>query len=109
MNTTYDKFVRTTDKHHEEVVQHIFKKMYDKGDIYKGEYKGLYCIPCESFWTESQLIDGKCPDCGRDVQEKCEDFRKKLQNTQGICEKLGVGVVFRQRLPLVKGAVMTKS
>ena len=73
MNTTYDKFVRTTDKHHEEVVQHIFKKMYDKGDIYKGEYKGLYCIPCESFWTESQLVDGKCPDCGRDVQEKCEE------------------------------------
>ena len=73
MNTTYDKFVRTTDKHHEEVVQHIFRKMYDKGDIYKGEYKGLYCIPCESFWTESQLVDGKCPDCGRDVQEKCEE------------------------------------
>ena len=73
MNTTYDKFVRTTDKHHEEVVQHIFKKMYDKGDIYKGEYNGLYCIPCESFWTESQLVDGKCPDCGRDVQEKCEE------------------------------------
>ena len=73
MNTTYDKFVRTTDKHHEEVVQHIFKKMYDKGDIYKGEYKGLYCTPCESFWTESQLVDGKCPDCGRVVQEKCEE------------------------------------
>ena len=73
MNTSYDRFVRTTDKHHEEVVQHIFKYMYDKGDIYKGEYKGLYCTPCESFWTESQLIDGKCPDCGRDVEEKCEE------------------------------------
>ena len=73
MNTSYDRFVRTTDKHHEEVVQHIFKYMYDKGDIYKGEYKGLYCTPCESFWTESQLVDGKCPDCGRKVEEKCEE------------------------------------
>ena len=73
MNTSYDRFVRTTDKHHEEVVQHIFKYMYDKGDIYKGEYKGLYCTPCESFWTESQLIDGKCPDCGREVQQKKEE------------------------------------
>ena len=73
MNTSYDKFVRTTDKHHEKVVQHIFKKMYDKGDIYKGEYKGAYCIPCESFWTESQLVDGKCPDCGREVVEKSEE------------------------------------
>ncbi len=73
MNTSYDKFVRTTDPHHEEVIQHIFKYMYDKGDIYKGEYKGLYCTPCESFWTESQLVDGKCPDCGRDVEEKSEE------------------------------------
>ncbi|MDE6141720.1 MAG: class I tRNA ligase family protein, partial [Bacilli bacterium] len=73
MNTTYDRFVRTTDRQHEEVVQHIFKKMYDKGDIYKGEYEGLYCTPCESFWTESQLIDGKCPDCGREVAPKKEE------------------------------------
>ena len=73
MNTTYDRFVRTTDKKHEAVVQRIFKKMYDKGDIYKGEYKGLYCTPCESFWTESQLVDGNCPDCGRPVQEKSEE------------------------------------
>ena len=73
MNTSYDKFVRTTDKEHEKVVQHIFKKFYDQGDIYKGEYKGLYCTPCESFWTESQLIDGKCPDCGREVSEACEE------------------------------------
>ena len=73
MNTTYDRFVRTTDPAHEKVVQHIFKKMYDKGDIYKGEYKGLYCTPCESFWTESQLVDGKCPDCGREVEEKSEE------------------------------------
>lgn len=73
MDTTYDNFVRTTDKNHEKVVQHIFKKMYDKGDIYKGEYKGLYCTPCESFWTETQLIDGKCPDCGREVEAKSEE------------------------------------
>ena len=73
MNTSYDKFVRTTDKKHERVVQDIFKKYYDQDDIYKGEYVGLYCTPCESFWTESQLVDGKCPDCGRDVEEKCEE------------------------------------
>ena len=72
VDTTYDRFVRTTDPKHEKVVQKIFKKMYDKGDIYLGEYKGLYCTPCESFWTESQLIDGKCPDCGRNVEEKSE-------------------------------------
>ena len=73
MNTSYDRFVRTTDKNHEKIVQKIFKKMYDKGDIYLGEYKGLYCTPCESFWTESQLVDGKCPDCGRNVEEKTEE------------------------------------
>lgn len=73
MNTSYDKFVRTTDKEHERKVQEIFKKLYDKGDIYKGEYKGLYCTPCESFWTSSQLVDGKCPDCGREVQESSEE------------------------------------
>ena len=73
MNTSYDKFVRTTDPHHEKIVQKIFDKMYDNGDIYKGEYKGLYCTPCESFWTESQLVDGKCPDCGREVEEKKEE------------------------------------
>lgn len=73
MNTSYDKFVRTTDEQHEKVVQHIFKYMYDKGDIYKSEYKGLYCTPCESFLTESQLVDGKCPDCGRDVEYRQEE------------------------------------
>ena len=73
MNTSYDKFVRTTDKHHEEIVQKIFKKLYDQGDIYKGSYEGLYCDPCESFWTESQLVDGKCPDCGRDVHVANEE------------------------------------
>ena len=69
----YDRFIRTTDPDHVEVVQKIFKKLYDKGDIYKGEYKGLYCTPCESFWTESQLVEGKCPDCGRDVEEAREE------------------------------------
>ncbi len=73
MNTTYDKFVRTTDEEHMKKVQRIFKKMYDKGDIYKGKYVGKYCTPCESFWTESQLKDGKCPDCGRDCVEAEEE------------------------------------
>ena len=67
LGISYDKFIRTTDKYHEEAVQKIFNKLYEKGDIYKGEYEGLYCTPCESFWTETQLVDGKCPDCGRDV------------------------------------------
>ncbi len=69
MNTSYDKFIRTTDADHERQVQKIFKKLYDQGDIYKGEYVGKYCTPCESFFTDSQLVDGKCPDCGRPVQE----------------------------------------
>ena len=73
MNTSYDKFIRTTDKDHEKQIQKIFKKMYDKGDIYKGSYEGLYCTPCESFWTESQLVDGKCPDCGREVKPAKEE------------------------------------
>ena len=68
MNTSYDKFIRTTDDYHEKEVQKIFKKLYDQGDIYKGHYEGMYCTPCESFFTESQLVDGKCPDCGRPVQ-----------------------------------------
>ena len=88
MNTSYDKFVRTTDENHKKIVQHIFKYMYEKGDIYKGEYKGLYCTPCESFWTESQLVDGKCPDCGRDVEEKCEEaYFFKLSKYQDRLEK----------------------
>ncbi len=73
MNTSYDKFVRTTDPKHEREVQKIFKKMYDKGDIYLGKYEGLYCTPCESFFTESQLVDGKCPDCGREVHKASEE------------------------------------
>lgn len=73
MNTSYDKFIRTTDDYHEKQVQKIFKKLYDQGDIYKGSYEGLYCTPCESFWTPSQLVDGKCPDCGREVQPAKEE------------------------------------
>ena len=73
MNTSYDKFIRTTDADHEAQVQKIFKKLYDKGDIYKGYYEGMYCTPCESFFTESQLVDGKCPDCGREVQPAKEE------------------------------------
>ena len=73
MNTSYDKFIRTTDEDHEKQVQKIFKKLYDQGDIYKGYYEGMYCTPCESFFTESQLVDGKCPDCGREVQPAREE------------------------------------
>ena len=78
MNTTYDRFVRTTDPEHKDKVQKIFRKMYEKGDIYKGKYEGKYCTPCESFWTESQLVDGKCPDCGRecvDAEEEAYFFK----------------------------------
>lgn len=73
LNTTYDKFIRTTDDYHEAVVQKIFKKLYEQDDIYKSEYEGLYCTPCESFWTQSQLVDGKCPDCGREVKPTKEE------------------------------------
>ena len=73
MDTSYDHFIRTTDDYHEKQVQKIFKKLYDQGDIYKGSYEGLYCTPCESFWTESQLVDGKCPDCGREVKPAKEE------------------------------------
>ena len=73
MNTSYDKFIRTTDEYHEKQIQKIFKKLYDQGDIYKGSYDGLYCTPCESFWTKSQLVDGCCPDCGRPVKEASEE------------------------------------
>ena len=69
MNISNDRFIRTTDDYHCAAVQKIFKTMYEKGDIYKGTYKGKYCTPCESFWTESQLVDGKCPDCGREVKD----------------------------------------
>ncbi|MEE0264372.1 MAG: methionine--tRNA ligase [Acutalibacteraceae bacterium] len=73
LNTTYDHFIRTTDDYHEDAVKKIFKKLYEQGDIYKSSYEGLYCTPCESFWTESQLVDGKCPDCGREVKKAKEE------------------------------------
>lgn len=73
LGTSYDKFIRTTDDYHEKVVQKIFKKLYEQDDIYKGHYEGMYCTPCESFWTESQLVDGKCPDCGREVKPAKEE------------------------------------
>ena len=73
MNTSYNKFIRTTDADHEKTVQKIFKKLYEQGDIYKGYYEGWYCVPCESFFTESQLVDGKCPDCGREVKKTKEE------------------------------------
>ena len=88
LNTTYDKFIRTTDGYHEKTVQKIFKKLYDQGDIYKSEYEGLYCTPCESFWTESQLKDGKCPDCGREVKPAREEaYFLKLSKYQKPLEK----------------------
>jgi len=83
MNTTYDKFIRTTDDYHEKVVQKIFKKLYEQGDIYKSEYEGKYCVPCESFFTSSQLVDGKCPDCGREcIDAKEEAYFLKLSKYQ---------------------------
>ena len=83
LNTSYDRFIRTTDEQHEKVVQKIFKKLYEQGDIYKGHYEGMYCTPCESFWTESQLVDGKCPDCGREVKPaKEEAYFLKLSKYQ---------------------------
>lgn len=88
LNTSYDKFIRTTDDYHEKAVQKIFKKLYEQGDIYKGHYEGLYCTPCESFWTESQLVDGKCPDCGREVKPaKEEAYFLKLSKYQKQLEE----------------------
>ena len=88
LNTTYDKFIRTTDPDHERVIQKIFKKLYNQGDIYKGHYEGMYCTPCESFWTESQLIDGKCPDCGREVKPAREEaYFLKLSKYQKQLEE----------------------
>lgn len=88
LGTSYDGFIRTTDENHERVVQKIFKKLYDQGDIYKGTYEGMYCTPCESFWTESQLVDGKCPDCGREVKPaKEEAYFLKLSKYQKQLEE----------------------
>ena len=98
MNTSYDNFVRTTDADHERQVQKIFKKLYDKGDIYKGAYEGLYCTPCESFWTESQLVDGKCPDCGREVQPAKEEayFFKMSKYADRLIEHINTHPEFIQ-------------
>ena len=98
MNTSYDNFVRTTDPDHEACVKKIFKKLYDKGDIYKGAYEGLYCTPCESFWTESQLVNGKCPDCGREVKPAKEEayFFKMSKYADRLIEHINTHPEFIQ-------------
>ncbi len=98
MNTSYDKFIRTTDEDHEKQVQKIFKKLYDQDDIYKGSYEGLYCTPCESFWTESQLVDGKCPDCGREVKPAKEEayFFKMSKYADRLIEHINTHPEFIQ-------------
>ena len=98
LNCSYDKFIRTTDADHEKQIQKIFKKMYDKGDIYKGSYEGLYCTPCESFWTESQLVDGKCPDCGREVKPAKEEayFFKMSKYADRLIEHINTHPEFIQ-------------
>ena len=98
MNTSYDKFIRTTDDYHEKQVQKIFKKLYDLGDIYKGSYDGMYCTPCESFWTESQLVDGKCPDCGREVKPAKEEayFFKMSKYANKLIEHINTHPEFIQ-------------
>ena len=98
MNTSYDKFIRTTDEDHEKQVQKIFKKLYDQGDIYKSSYEGLYCTPCESFWTESQLVDGKCPDCGREVKPAKEEayFFKMSKYADRLIEHINTHPEFIQ-------------
>ena len=98
MNTSYDRFIRTTDEDHEKQVQKIFKKLYEQGDIYKGEYEGLYCTPCESFFTESQLVDGKCPDCGRPVQPAKEEayFLKLSKYADRLIEHINTHPEFIQ-------------
>ena len=98
MNTSYDKFIRTTDEYHEKQIQKIFKKLFDKGDIYKGYYEGMYCTPCESFFTESQLVDGKCPDCGREVQPAKEEayFFKMSKYADRLIEHINTHPEFIQ-------------
>ena len=98
MDTSYDKFIRTTDEDHEKQVQKIFRYMYDKGDIYKGSYEGMYCTPCESFWTPSQLVDGKCPDCGREVQPAKEEayFFKMSKYADRLIEHINTHPEFIQ-------------
>ena len=98
MDTSYDKFIRTTDDYHEKQVQKIFKRLYDQGDIYKGSYEGMYCTPCESFWTESQLVDGKCPDCGREVKPAKEEayFFKMSKYADKLIEHINTHPEFIQ-------------
>lgn len=98
MDTSYDNFIRTTDNNHEKQVQKIFKKLYDQGDIYKGAYEGMYCTPCESFWTESQLVDGKCPDCGREVKPAKEEayFFKMSKYADRLIEHINTHPEFIQ-------------
>lgn len=98
MNTSYDKFIRTTDEYHEKQVQKIFKKLYEQGDIYKGYYEGMYCTPCEAFFTESQLVDGKCPDCGREVQPAKEEayFFKMSKYADRLIEHINTHPEFIQ-------------
>ena len=98
LNTSYDKFIRTTDDYHEKQVQKIFRKLYDQGDIYKGYYEGMYCTPCESFWTESQLVDGKCPDCGREVKPAKEEayFFKMSKYADKLIEHINTHPEFIQ-------------
>ena len=98
MNTSYDKFIRTTDDYHEKQVQKIFKRLYDQGDIYKDAYEGLYCTPCESFWTESQLVEGKCPDCGREVKPAKEEayFFKMSKYADRLIEHINTHPEFIQ-------------
>lgn len=98
LNVSYDKFIRTTDDYHEKQVQKIFKKLYDQGDIYKGAYEGMYCTPCESFWTESQLVDGKCPDCGREVKPAKEEayFFKMSKYADRLIEHINTHPEFIQ-------------
>ena len=98
LNTSYDKFIRTTDEYHEKQVQKIFKKLYEQGDIYKGAYEGMYCTPCESFWTESQLVDGKCPDCGRECKPAKEEayFFKMSKYADRLIEHINTHPEFIQ-------------
>ena len=98
LNISYDKFIRTTDEYHEKQVQKIFKKLYEQGDIYKGAYEGLYCTPCESFWTESQLVDGRCPDCGREVKPAKEEayFFKMSKYADRLIEHINTHPEFIQ-------------
>ena len=98
LNTSYDKFIRTTDDYHEKQVQKIFKKLYEQGDIYKGAYEGMYCTPCESFWTESQLVDGKCPDCGRECKTAKEEayFFKMSKYADRLIEHINTHPEFIQ-------------